>query len=84
MRLTSSRPAAADTRWLLLLLLVLLGILIGRYWDPGRASGPLLDPDAKPRLVAARGNLAEDEQATIELFREASSSVVFIVTSVDA
>jgi len=42
----------------------------------GRVSAP--DPD--PRPVAARGDLAEDEKATIELFRRASPSVVFITT----
>ncbi len=38
------------------------------------------DPRAEPRPVAARGDLAEDEKATIELFRAASPSVVHIVT----
>jgi S1-C subfamily serine protease len=75
------RPAAADTRWLFLILLVLLGILVGRYWNSPLAPKTLLNPDAQPRVVAARGNLAEDEQATIELFREASRSVVYIVTA---
>ncbi|MEM6639841.1 MAG: trypsin-like peptidase domain-containing protein [Pseudomonadota bacterium] len=38
-------------------------------------------PDAQPRLVTARGDLAADEQATIELFERASPSVVYISTS---
>lgn len=38
-------------------------------------------PEAAPRPVVARGDLAEDERATIELFREASPSVVFITTT---
>ena len=38
------------------------------------------EPDARPRPVTARGDLAADEKATIELFREASPSVVFITT----
>jgi S1-C subfamily serine protease len=37
-------------------------------------------PAAEPRPVAARGDLAADEKATIELFRQASPSVVFITT----
>jgi S1-C subfamily serine protease len=37
-------------------------------------------PPAGPRPVTARGDLAADEKATIELFREASPSVVFITT----
>ncbi|MHB8790723.1 MAG: S1C family serine protease [Desulfobulbaceae bacterium] len=40
----------------------------------------LLDPDATPRVVTARGDLAADEQATIELFRSASPSVVYITS----
>jgi S1-C subfamily serine protease len=43
-------------------------------WMSGRK------PPAEPRPVAARGDLAADEKATIELFREASPSVVFITT----
>ncbi|MEW6367022.1 MAG: trypsin-like peptidase domain-containing protein [Acidobacteriota bacterium] len=35
---------------------------------------------AQPRPVAARGDLASDEKSTIELFHEASPSVVFITT----
>lgn len=33
-----------------------------------------------PRLVEARGNLAQDEESTIELFENSRSSVVFITT----
>jgi S1-C subfamily serine protease len=37
-------------------------------------------PAAQPRPVAARGDLAQDEKGTIDLFREASPSVVYITT----
>jgi S1-C subfamily serine protease len=37
-------------------------------------------PPAEPRPVTPRGDLAGDEKATIELFRAASPSVVFITT----
>jgi S1-C subfamily serine protease len=37
-------------------------------------------PDATPRTVAARGDLASDEKSTIELFEKAKDSVVFITT----
>ena len=40
------------------------------------------DPEPAPRAVAPRGELAEAERATIELFREASPSVVYITTLV--
>ncbi len=37
--------------------------------------------DGTPRTVAARGDLAADEKATIELFEKARDSVVFIATA---
>jgi S1-C subfamily serine protease len=40
----------------------------------------LYNPNAKPRIVTARGDLAADEKSTIELFRNASPSVVFITS----
>jgi len=40
----------------------------------------LLDKSAIPRAVTARGELAQDEQNTIELFKHASRSVVYITT----
>lgn len=40
----------------------------------------LFDKKAEPRAVTARGDLAQDEQNTIDLFREVSPSVVYITT----
>src|SRR5690606_26612452 len=37
-------------------------------------------PEAEPRIVTPRGDLAADERATIALFRNARDSVVFIST----
>ena len=39
-----------------------------------------ITPDAKPRVIAARGDLADDEKATIDLFEAAKDSVVYITT----
>lgn len=39
------------------------------------------DPDAEPRTIAARGDLAADERAMIELFETSVPSAVSIVTS---
>ena len=36
--------------------------------------------NAEPRIVQARGNLAEDEKSTIALFENSRDSVVFITT----
>ncbi|WP_426954742.1 S1C family serine protease [Muricoccus radiodurans] len=38
-------------------------------------------PQAEPRVVTPRGNLAEDERSTIALFEAARGSVVFISTT---
>lgn len=65
-------------RWTSLLLallsLVLVWQVIGPRWRR------LTDPNAGPRAVTPRGDLADDEKTTIELFRQASPSVVFITT----
>lgn len=60
--------------WLLLLLL-----LIGAWWYLTQPKSPY-DPDAEPRVVAARGNLAQDEINTIDLFEATSESVVYITS----
>src|SRR5262245_31691987 len=38
------------------------------------------DEPLNPQLVAARGTLAESEQATIAIFRSASPSVVLVIS----
>src|SRR5216684_1976379 len=69
------RSSSRTYIWPILLLLILGGVLIWRYWPQG---GGGLDPDAMPRPVTARGDLAEDEKATIELYRRTAPSVVHI------
>ncbi|MDD2465025.1 MAG: trypsin-like peptidase domain-containing protein [Desulfobulbus sp.] len=39
-----------------------------------------LDPNAIPRTVAARGDLASDEQNTIDIFRNSAPSVAYITS----
>ncbi len=60
---------------------ILIVVLVAFWWlfvkpDQGR-----FDFDAVPRAVTARGDLAEDEKNTIELFRITSISVVYITTT---
>jgi S1-C subfamily serine protease len=43
----------------------------------------LVNYDAEPRAVTARGDIAGDERATIEIFESASPSVVFISTTAE-
>jgi len=59
--------------WALVLLLVVWQFLpwLERY---------VIGMTAEPRAITARGELAQDERATIELFENASPSVVFIST----
>jgi S1-C subfamily serine protease len=74
-----SATAHAPLRGLLLVLLVLLGaalFLVWRYVVPRYQ--PLHDPDARPRAVLPRGDLAAFEDTTIAIYREASPSVVHI------
>jgi S1-C subfamily serine protease len=66
------------TGWLLLLIF-LVGYLVA-HWIGRWRSNQLHDPQARPKLVVPRGDLAADENATIELFREHSPAVVFITT----
>jgi len=61
----------------ILLLLVSAALL----WLVYQTFSPLLyEKDVRPRVVTPRGNLAEDEQSTIDLFRNASPSVVYITS----
>jgi len=75
--LTSGSEQSAR-RLLLISWLALLSIVGWQFFfSSGR---PVFRPDVEPRPVVARGDLAADEQATIELFKQASPSVVYIST----
>ncbi len=66
--------------WAFVLVLVLTavaGVSFVRYFWP---SSPLHDPNAAPRAITARGDLAADEKATIDLYSQARLSVVHITT----
>ena len=58
----------------LLILFLVGGWFLFRYERPEHT------PEAEPRAVTARGNLAQDEQNSIEVFRAVSPSVVYITT----
>jgi S1-C subfamily serine protease len=59
---------------------VLLRGGLGRHDGAGPAPAKVSGAPAEPRAVTARGDLAEDEKSTIELFKRASPSVVYITT----
>jgi S1-C subfamily serine protease len=56
--------------------LVLAGALVWRFWP--RSAESLLNPDAVPRAISPRGDLAEDEKATIDLYKQTAPSVVHV------
>jgi S1-C subfamily serine protease len=67
------------------ILLVLVGALaLWTLWTVVPKPWRDLDPDAVPRAVVARGDLAEIERTSVEIFRTASPSVVHITTLVTA
>ena len=59
-----------------LVLLVLAAALVAWWFWP--VGGAVLNPNAKPRPVVERGPLDAEEQATIELYKEAKPSVVHV------
>ncbi|MCF8055098.1 MAG: trypsin-like peptidase domain-containing protein [Desulfocapsa sp.] len=70
------RSSSGKVSPLAIIVLLFLGTwLLFRPLDTRR-----FDPTAEPRAVTARGDLAQDEQNTIELFKNVSPSVVYITT----
>ncbi len=78
---TTNQPQAVNV-WLVAALLLVVAALMLR--NAGLFPSALHNPLAEPRTVAARGNLAEDEKSTIEIFQAASPSVVHITTTSQA
>jgi S1-C subfamily serine protease len=69
-------PFLRRIRWVTIALAVLLVIWQFLPWIERQ----FVRMDAEPRAVEARGDLASNEQATIEIFERARPSVVFIST----
>jgi len=62
-------------------LILVLAVIAAGWWLILRPDGGRLhDERAEPRPVIARGDLAADEKTAIEIFRNASPSVVYITT----
>jgi S1-C subfamily serine protease len=76
MRQALKKPMSYARPWIVVLIIMNVFLLA--------ASAALLinqsAPVAEPRVVTARGDLGADERATIDLFRNARDSVVFIST----
>ena len=74
------RPEPRAPVWILLWLVlgievVLGGLLIYNYW---KRPSPAEVGSYEPRAITPRGDLAEDEKTTIQIYEQASKSVVFI------
>lgn len=79
----SPAPVQAPVKIMAVLLLLLAGALfyvVFRDKSPATAPAPAIAQEAHPRPIVARGDLAADEQSTIELFGEASPSVVHVTS----
>jgi S1-C subfamily serine protease len=81
MRISDREPHRSSRLFLSVAIPLLVGLaalLAWRLWPNVPGAGN--DPDAAPRAVTPRGDLAADEQSTISLFKNASPSVVHITT----
>src|SRR5210317_884928 len=60
---------------------IILLFVVGALWYLfGQDDWRPINRTAEPRAITARGELAEDELNTIDIFRESSPSVVFITS----
>ncbi len=75
---TRTSPGPDHSRGLILLVFALVCVLL--FWQIKPWLFGLHDNNAAPRAVTPRGDLAEDEKSTIELFRRVSPSVVYITS----
>ena len=69
----SQRRPIATINWLLVILLILI---TGMLWRERMAR-----QDLDSNIIVARGDLAQDELTTIQLFRQASRSVVLVIST---
>jgi S1-C subfamily serine protease len=78
-RRASTRPSSAGA-WLLLLMVLIAGAIAG--WLVSRAvwNHESRTVGAEPRPVNPRGSLSDEEQSTIQIFKQTNPSVVFINT----
>lgn len=65
--------------WLLVILLILMAGFVWRGQLSRPARSDLHNPKSPDKPIVPRGDLAADELATIELFKQASPSVVYIM-----
>ena len=80
----SNNQSSCQTLLVYMLLFLATGLLAWRFWPGNGIFGQLHetvgDKTAQARVITPRGSLAEDEKSTIELFKEASPSVVYVTS----
>src|SRR5262245_65094363 len=74
----SYQPQRRSGIWPLMVIVVLIAALVWRFTSDGRLRQERVQ--GEPRPVSPRGPLGADEQATMDLFKDASPSVVHITT----
>jgi S1-C subfamily serine protease len=74
---TSASTPLRSARWVFWLIVLVLLLLTLRPWFDDL----LVRYRSEPRAVVARGDLAADEQTTIDIFQAMSPSVVYITTT---
>jgi len=75
------RQSLSGLIWPLLLLLLIGAVLIWRFWpERNVVSNGRNDPNAEPRAVSPRGELADTEKSFIRLYKQASPSVVHVTS----
>ena len=74
-------PMPTDKRPSISSLLILLGIFLLLGYEVSKWSASWFrNPATEERLVTARGDLAQSEQSTIDLFKQCAPSVAYITT----
>jgi S1-C subfamily serine protease len=59
---------------------IVVAVALWWYWPLGSGPAKPSGPPAEPRVVAARGSLAEDEQNNVAVFKASSPSAVNVTT----
>ncbi len=72
------KVSTGGARWLLIALAIFLMMVAVQFWNSGEQN--LHDTKAQPRPIVPRGDLAADEQSTVQLFQKCAPSVVYITT----
>lgn len=75
------RPESSRISLLTAALLILVALMLWKVVGDSARRRELLDPEAIPRAIEPRGDLADDEKSTIKIFQQTSPSVVHVTTS---